>query len=154
LSVRGLRLFIRPIEAPDAESVAAFLAHHAGSAAGIEASSAPARTVRATVPAGERVADSPLPGAVPAWGLLGKLLGDIVAVVSLEMTSDALRIDGLVVARELRRKWIGRAILREVEQLAIRMDRRQLVVDHAGDAEEFLRRVGFESEGERWIRNL
>jgi ribosomal protein S18 acetylase RimI-like enzyme len=154
LLVRGLRLYIRPIEAPDTQSVAAFLARHTAPPAGIEALAAPGEGDRTPLPSGESVADAPLPYVVPAWGLLGKLLGDIVAVVSLEMTSDALRIDDLVVARELRRKWIGRAILREVEQLAVRMDRHRLVVEHAGDAEEFLRRVGFESEGERWVRNL
>jgi hypothetical protein len=32
------------------------------------------------------------------------------------------------------------------------MDRRRVVVDDAGDAHEFFRRVGFVSEGERWVR--
>ncbi|MEO8380150.1 MAG: GNAT family N-acetyltransferase [Acidobacteriota bacterium] len=90
----------------------------------------------------------------PAWGLLGKLLGDVVAVVSLEITGDALRIDDIVVASRLRRKWIGRAMLREVEQLATKFDRRRIVVDDARDAQEFFRRVGFENEGERWVRNV
>ena len=93
-------------------------------------------------------------GRAPAWGLLGKLLGDIVAVVALEVTDDALRVDGIVVARELRRKRIGRAMLREVEQLAAKFDRRRVVVDDAGDAQEFFRRVGFENQGERWIRDV
>jgi ribosomal protein S18 acetylase RimI-like enzyme len=120
--VRGLRLYVRPIDSADASAVSAFLAH-------------------------ENVGRG-----VPAWGLLGKLLGDIVAVVALEITDDALRVDGIVVARELRRKRIGRAMLREVEQLAAKFDRRRVVVDDAGEAQEFFRRVGFENEGERWIR--
>jgi ribosomal protein S18 acetylase RimI-like enzyme len=90
--------------------------------------------------------------SVPACGLLGKLLGDIVAVVSLEITDDALRVDDVVVASELRRKWIGRVMMREVEQLAAKMDRRRVVVEDARDAQEFFRRTGFEREGERWIR--
>jgi N-acetylglutamate synthase-like GNAT family acetyltransferase len=120
--VRGLRLFVRPLEAPDRGAVGAFLELHATH------------------------------NNVPAWGLLGKLLGDIVAVVALEITEDALKVTDVVVSRELRRKWIGRVMMREVEQLAAKMDRRRIVVDDARDAHEFFRRVGFESEGERWVR--
>jgi ribosomal protein S18 acetylase RimI-like enzyme len=123
--LRGLRLYVRPIDPADASAVSAFLARH-------------------------RSSEAP----PPAWGLLGKLLGDIVAVVALEITDDAVRIDDIVVARELRRKRIGRAMLREVEQLAAKFERRRVVVDDAGDAQEFFRRVGFENEGERWIRNV
>lgn len=120
--MRGLRLFVRPIEAADLSAVSLFLKSHS---------------------------DSEAP---PAWGLLGKLLGDIVAVVSLDLSGDAVRVDDLVVARELRKKWIGRVMMREVEQLAARMDRRRIVVEDARDAQEFFRRVGFQSEGERWVR--
>jgi ribosomal protein S18 acetylase RimI-like enzyme len=122
--VRGLRLYVRPIERGDQEAIRAFL----GAAK------------PATPP--------------PACGLLGKLLGDIVAVVSLELTDDALRIDDLVVARELRKKRIGRAMLREVEGLARKFERERIVVDDAQDAQEFLRRVGFQIEGERWVRTI
>lgn len=123
--MRGLRLFVRPIEPVDHTAVCAFLDTHAAPPAG---------------------------ATPPAWGLLGKLLGDIVAVVSLEITDDALRIDDMLVARELRRKWIGRVMMREVEQLAAKMDRRRVVVNDARGAQEFFRRVGFESEGESWVR--
>jgi len=121
--LRGQRLFVRPIEPSDRDAVSAFLA---------------------------RVEETSLPH--PACGLLGKLLGDIVAVVVIEITPDALVIEHVVVARELRRKWIGRAMMREVEQLAAKMDRRRVVVHDAGEAHEFFRRVGFVSEGERWVR--
>lgn len=120
--MRGLRLFVRPIEAADSDAVRDFFAKH-------ESVSVP-----------------------PAWGLLGKLLGDIVAVVSLELTSDALRVDDVIVATEYRKKWIGRVMMREVEQLAAKLDRRRVVVDDARGAQEFFRRVGFESEGEKWVR--
>ena len=126
--MRGLRLFVRPIEAADHSALQLFFANQ-GNAAG------PRDTT-------------------PAWGLLGKLLGDIVAVVSLGITDDALRVEDLTVARELRRKWIGRVMMREVEHLAIKMDRRRIVVEHAGDAQEFFRRVGFQSEGVRWVREI
>jgi ribosomal protein S18 acetylase RimI-like enzyme len=121
--LRGLRLFVRPIEAADHAALQAFYAKQEDRSS-----------------------------STPAWGLLGKLLGDVVAVVSLEITDDALRVDDLTVARDLRRKWIGRVMMREVEQLAVKMDRRRIVVEHAGDAQEFFRRVGFQSEGERWVR--
>lgn len=121
--MRGLRLFVRPIEATDHAAMAAFFAKQG----------AP-------------------PPPTPACGLLGKLLGDIVAVMAIEITDDAVRVEDLMVARELRRKWIGRVMMRELEQLAVKMDRRRIVVEHAGDAQEFFRRVGFQSEGERWVR--
>ena len=124
--VRGLRLFVRPIEATDDSALRAFFSKQGN-------------------------ADEPR-DTTPAWGLLGKLLGDVVAVVSLDITDDALRVEDLTVARELRRKWIGRVMMREVEQLAVKMDRRRIVVEHAGDAQEFFRRVGFQSEGVRWVR--
>ncbi len=90
--------------------------------------------------------------AAPACGLLGKLLGDIVAVVALDINDDVMRVIDVTVARELRRKWIGRVMMREVEQLASKMDRQRIVVEDARDAHEFFRRVGFQSEGERWVR--
>jgi len=120
--VRGLRVFVRPIERSDDAEVRTFLDRQ-------ECLS-----------------------STPAWGLLGKLLGDIVAVVELQLESDALRVSGIVVSRELRRKWIGRVMMREVEQLARKMDRVRLIVEDAGEAHEFFRRVGFEHEGERWVR--
>lgn len=122
--MRGLRLFVRPIEAADHEAVCAFL-NTAGAVA-----------------------------APPAEGLIGKLLGDIVAVVSLGFTPDEVRIDDILVARDLRKKRIGRVMVSEVAQLAGKMDRRRVIVDDARDAQEFFRHVGFRSEGERWVRDV
>jgi N-acetylglutamate synthase-like GNAT family acetyltransferase len=129
--LRGLRLYVRPIDDADASAVSAFLARQ--HADGGRADAAP---------------------YIPAWGLLGKLLGDIVAVVALQITDDALRVDDIVVAQDLRRKRIGRAMLREVEQLAAKFERNRVVVDDAGDAQEFFRRVGFENEGDRWTKSV
>ena len=120
--MRGLRLFVRPIDPSDQPALAAFLSRETGDV------------------------------ATPACGLLGKLLGDVVAVMALEITEDAVVLDGLIVAKELRKKWIGRVMIREAERLAAGLDRRRLVVERPGDAQEFFRRVGFESEGERWVR--
>jgi len=110
-TVRGQKLFVRPIEAADHDAIRAFLASHASQHA-----------------------------RVPACGLLGKLLGEIVAVLSMEITGDAVRVDDLVVATDLRRKRIGRGMLAELDALAAKMERDWLVApsDH-----EFFRRVGF-----------
>ena len=134
--MRGLRLFVRPIESADHDVVRSFLEREVE-----DRQSCLSPTDR-----------QDCLSSTPACGLLGKLLGDIVAVVSMEITSDAVRVEEIVVARELRRKRIGKAMMREVEQLALKMDRRRVVVDDARDAQEFLRRVGFQSEGERWVR--
>lgn len=87
-----------------------------------------------------------------ASGLLGKLVGELVAVVEIHLTADAIQIDNVVVARDLRGKRIGRFMLDEVEQLAARMDRGRLIVGETAGAGEFFRRVGFQREGARWIR--
>lgn len=113
--MRGQKLFVRPIEAADHDAVRAFLAMHA--------------------PSHEHV---------PSCGLLGKLLGDIVAVLSMEITPDAVRVDALVVAKDLRRKRIGRVMLIELEALAAKMERQWLI---ARDEHEFFRRVGFSGDG-------
>lgn len=124
--MRGLRLFIRPIEPSDRQAVESFLTAQCDG-------------------------ESP---ALPENGLLGKLLGEIVAVVGIDVTEDALKLQSIVVARELRKKWIGRAMLRELEQLGPKLDRQKIVVDNAAGAQEFFRRTGFQSEGERWVRVL
>lgn len=123
--MRGLRLFVRPIDAADHAAVGRFL----------ELQQAPA-------------------GPAPDFGLLGKLLGDIVAVASIGLTPDAIRVDDIVVARDLRKKRIGRVMIREIEQLAAKMDRSRVVVEDARDAHEFFRHVGFRHEGERWVRDV
>jgi len=136
---------VRPIESGDQEALSAFVEKERG--ADRWSAVPPAAGPAAGRPASGRPHDS-----VPACGLLGKLLGDIVAVVSLEITGDAVNIEDVLVARELRRKWIGRVMMREVEQLAAKMERTRIVVDDARDAGEFFRRTGFQREGERWVR--
>src|SRR5262249_21625981 len=111
--VRGQRLFIRPIEATDAAVVNDFLR------------------------ANESVAGA------PAFGLIGKLVGDLVAVLAMEITTDAVRIDSLIVARELRRKRIGRFMVEELARLARKIDRDRIVVDEPDGARGFFRKLGF-----------
>jgi len=123
MTLRGQRLFVRPIETADREAIQAFLAAHGGGA------------------------------AMPKTGLMGKLVGNLVAVLAMEVTPDAVRIDDLIVARELRRKQIARVMLKELAELAAKMERDWLVVERS-DAREFLRRVGFVEEGERMVRRV
>ena len=113
--MKGQKLFVRPIEAADADAVRAFATQHGGS-------------------------------PDTRSGLLGKLVGELVSVLAMEVEDDAIRVVGLVVAEELRRKRIGRVMLNELAALAAKLERNWLVADvkHA----EFLRRVGFtEREG-------
>ncbi len=119
--MRGQKLFIRPIEPADHETVRRFLQEQTGQT------------------------------AVPACGLLGKLVGELVAVIALQITAHSVQIDDVVVAAGLRRKRIGRVMLDEAEQIAAKIDRTRLVVN---TSHEFFRRTGFEREGERWIRQV
>jgi GNAT superfamily N-acetyltransferase len=125
------------MEASDDEAVQAFLAAHGDSMWG-GFSNPPGRVEN--------------PSHIRT-GLIGKLVGNLVAVLSMEVTADAIRIDDLIVARELRRKQIGRVMLGELAELAAKMERDWLVVER-GDGREFLRRVGFVEDGARMVRKV
>ena len=114
--MRGQRLFIRPIESGDADSVRKFFAANAKD------------------------------GEPPSLGLIGKLVGELVAVLAMEITADAVRIDDVFVARELRRKRIGRFMVDELAKLAKKMDRDRIVVEPPADVREFFHRIGFEDD--------
>jgi len=77
-------------------------------------------------------------------GLLGKLVGELVSVLAMEIEDDAIRVVDLVVAEELRRKRVARVMLNELAALAAKLERRWLVAGLAHA--EFLRRVGFVEE--------
>ena len=122
--MKGQRLFLRPIEAADAPALEIFLA-----------SASP---------------DS----AIPACGLLARIVGDLVAVIALDLDGDdSVSITDIVVAPALRRKRIGRAIVEEAAQMARKLERSMLVAPHC-DASEFFRRIGFEKSGSIWIRRV
>lgn len=108
--MKGQKLFVRPIEAADADAVQAFAAQHGG------------------------------PPDVRS-GLLGKLVGELVSVLAMELEADAIRVLDLVVAEELRRKRVGRVMLNELAALAEKLERKWLVADVKHS--EFLQRVGF-----------
>jgi GNAT superfamily N-acetyltransferase len=86
----------------------------------------------------------------PRAGLLGKLVGELVAVLTMELEPHAIRVTDLVVAEELRRKRVGRVMLNELAMLAATMDREWLVADvtdRDDGARVFLERVGFNEVG-------
>ena len=121
--MRGQKLFVRPLEITDSESVRLFL-------------------------------ETESPGCtLPATALLGKLAGSIVAVLAIEITADSILIRDLVVAHDLRRKRVARIMLMELDSLAAKMDRDWLVFGCVAP-EEFLKRVGFDSEGRRMVRRV
>jgi GNAT superfamily N-acetyltransferase len=91
---------------------------------------------------------------VPEWGLVGKLVGELVAVMTIAVTDDAIRVDDLVVAPEMRRKRIGRVMLDELDGLAAKMERDWLIVERARDARSFFERVGFLEDGTRMVRRV
>lgn len=122
--MRGQRLFVRPIESGDAEAIRLFLDANGS------------------------------PGEIPARGLLAKLVGDLVGVLAMEIADDGLYVENIVVARELRRKRIGRFLLDEAARLAEKVDRARLVVVHENGAGEFLRRVGFTLEDGVLVRRV
>jgi GNAT superfamily N-acetyltransferase len=112
--VKGQRLFVRPIEAADADAVRAFAAQYGGS-------------------------------PEPRSGLLGKLVGELVSVLAMEIEDDAVRVVELIVAEELRRKRVGRVMLNELAALAATTGREWLVADVANRS--FLEHVGFVEDG-------
>jgi GNAT superfamily N-acetyltransferase len=123
--MRGQRLYVRPIEPGDADAVRAFLGDYA-----------------------QR-------DALPACGLLGKLVGQLVAVMAIDFSEvNGIRVADLVVLPELRRKRIGRVMMNELESLAAKMERDWLIAEAAEGARDFLRRVGFVDDGSRMVRRV
>jgi len=81
----------------------------------------------------------------PSAGLIGKLVGELAAILTMELKPDAIHIIDLVVAEELRRKRVARVMLNELAIFAATMKREWLVANIAH--REFLERVGFHEAG-------
>lgn len=123
--MRGQKLFVRPIEEGDIEAVRSFFATHAKG-------------------------DAP-----PALGLIGKLVGELVAVMAIDLSMPGqVQIGSLVVAPEYRRKRVGRVMMMEAETLASRMERDWLVVAPPENGREFLRKLGFAEDAGRMVRRV
>ena len=123
--MRGQKLFVRPIEPGDLEAVQRFLAAHANRC------------------------------PPPAFGLIGKLAGELVAVMAIDVSAPGkVRLENLVVAPELRRKRVGRVMVRELESLAAKLERHSIVVEPPVQGREFLKKVGFVEEGVAMVRKV
>lgn len=121
--MKGQKLFVRPMEAEDARDVADFLAR-----------------------------ESPA-SPVPSTALIGKLVGEVAAVLSVEFTAASVEIRDFVVAQPLRKKRIGRFMIEELYALAAKLDKQSLVMMCDGPA-DFMKRVGFAREGETMVRRV
>ena len=121
--MKGQKLFVRPMEAEDANAVGDFLAR-----------------------------ESPA-SSLPQTALLGKLAGNLVAVLAMEVTAESVAIHDLVVAHDVRRKRIGRFMIDELYALAAKLDCERLIAQ-CGAGSEFLRRIGFAREGDRMVRRV
>ena len=121
--MRGQKLFIRPIDVNDSESLRQFL----------EASQAAVE--------------------VPSFGLMGRLVGDLVAVLAMEITAHSIDIVHLVVRPDLRRKQIGRFMIDEAAQMAVKLDRPSLIV-RQDCTSDFFTRVGFRPDTGGLLRRV
>lgn len=90
---------------------------------------------------------------VPQAALIGKLVGNLVAVLSFEITDEAVLIHDLVVAKDLRKKRIGRFMIDESYALAAKFERRWLVFQRSEPA-AFLKRVGFAERDRQMVRRV
>lgn len=149
--MRGLKLFVRLGEPPDLTEVAAFL----DSCQLSDPGSLDNSRLSAASSQGDPNDASESLGIPAERFLIGKLLGELVAVVRFDAEgSESLRVDCIVVRDGLRGKRIGRVMLRELEIVATKLERRWIVINEAGNAEGFFRAVGFRSEGERWVKSV
>ena len=122
--MKGQTLFIRAIEPADAEAVGNFLQRHGRGSAENRA------------------------------GFLGKLVGDLVAVLTIEMSERNLEVRELIVREDLRRKRIGRLMLGELERIAATTGIESLRAQPSLDARPFFLKTGFLEEGPFMVRSV
>jgi ribosomal protein S18 acetylase RimI-like enzyme len=121
---KGQRLFVRPIRESDGTTVAEFL---------------------------KREAPACQP---PQSGLIGKLVGDLVAVAGTTSEGDEVILEMVVVAAALRRKRIGRVLIDALATSAASANQRWLVARKDESTVDFLRRVGFRDRGDSIARKI
>jgi GNAT superfamily N-acetyltransferase len=98
-------------------------------------------------------------GVLPPPGggerLIGKLVGEIVALVVLELSEHStLVIHHIFVAAELRRKRVGRAMIEEAAAFARTSGRTRLAIRMDAEPAAFFARLGFEPTCGRLERNV
>ena len=111
--MRGQKLLIRPLLPSDAQAVQQLLGAFPD----------------ASVPSGET--------------LIARLVGDLVAVLSYNTTTDAVLITRMTVRSDLQRKRIGTFLLDELTRRTAEENREWIVVTEVGDAGDFFRKYGF-----------
>lgn len=117
-------MFIRPIQAEDGHEIANFLRQHGRGS------------------------------AEGLSGILGKLVGDLVAVLLVETTGQTLAIRELIVRADLRHKRIGRQMLDELDRTASQKGLDTLESQSPEDARLFFQKMGFVEEGHRMVRRV
>ena len=122
--MKGQTLFIRPIQTSDLEGVRDFLLRHGDGSAEI------------------------------GDGLLGKLVGDLAAVLTFRLAGQDMEVLQLVVRKDLRRKRIGRLMLDELERLAASSSRTLLRVRIVEDTRGFFQKSRFVEEGDFMVRKV
>lgn len=83
------------------------------------------------------------PFASAPGGLIGFLLGDLVASLSFEPAGEQLLIRDFWVARNLRRKRIARTMLAELDEEARRLGSLRLVIRTSTEFVDAFHRLGF-----------
>lgn len=124
MPAKGQRLFVRPIAETDRAAIAAFLRREAPEC------------------------------APPAGGLIGKLVGELVAVAGANTRGDEVILEMIVVAETLRRKRIGRVLIEALATSEASQGRRWLVARKDESTLAFLRRVGFSDRGDSIARRI
>ncbi len=115
--MKGVRLFARPAGAEDDPRLRAFW-----------------------------IAEGREPEAGSA-AVIGFLLGEIVASISFDRDGQTLRIRDFWVARNLRRKRVGRAMLAELDVEALGLGAARLIIRPPSDFIDAFRRLGFSDAG-------
>lgn len=119
--MKGQRLFVRLAKPDDQNEIELFYS---------------TENERARMPA-------PLNGDSHRSALIGKVVGEMVAHLAFSLEDEVIRVESIYVARLLRRKWIGRFMISELERLTNARTRR-VEVSSDCEAAEFFRAVGFE----------
>ncbi len=122
--MKGQTLFIRPIEPADREDVRTFLLRHGQGSAETRS------------------------------GILAKLVGDLVAVLTMDQGEGDIELHQLAVREDLRRKRIGGLMLNELERIAVASGHQQLRTRASPLNRPFLEKAGFVEEGDFMVRRV
>lgn len=123
--MKGQRLFVRSARAADVDELTGFYDKERA-----EDPSLPSTSIEQVDGAGE--------------GLIGKLVGELVAHLRFSRSDDAVRLEHIYVARLLRRKRVGRFMISELARMAGRGGATRIEASAECTAAGFLHAIGFE----------